>query len=256
MKLVTRIALILAILAGLGSGYCVFRVQKERAGLRDDKRNLTTSLGGTTNLLVRTEGTLKDTTASLNTTSNMLTKIVDELNSTNKILTATVEERDKTKTELTDASTKLQTTTTELTSAKESLKKAEDTIANQLTQIAKIHEMKKEVADMGAENKTLGSKLAAATDNIKRLTAENEDLRRTPVNCRGRVAAVDSRWNFVVLDIGLDKKVRKETQFLIYRENTYVCKAQVISVATNSAVAEVLSDLRNDEPQVGDVAIH
>jgi predicted nucleic acid-binding Zn-ribbon protein len=256
MKLVTRIALILAILAGLGSGYCIYRVQTERAGLRVDKRNLTTSLGSTTNLLVSTEGTLKDTTTTLNTTSNTLVKIVDELSSTNKILATTVEERDKTKTELADANTKLQSTTTELTSAKEAIKKHEETIASQTTQIAKIQEIKKENADMAAENKTLGAKLAAAIENVKRLTTENEDLRRTPVNCRGRVAAVDTRWNFVVLDIGLDQKVRKETQFLIYRENNYVCKAQVISVAANTALAEVLSELRNDDPQIGDVAIH
>jgi len=256
MKMVVRIALILVILACLGSLYCIHTVRIERNGLRIDKINLTESRTVTTNLLLRTEGTLRDTIATLNTTSNTLVKTIEELGATNKTLVATSEERDKLKTDLADATQKLQTTTTELASTKEALKKAEDTVATQAIEIAKIEEIKKQLADANAENKMLGEKLEASNTNVKRLVAENEDLRRTPVNCRGRVAGVDKRWNFLVLDIGQDQKVRKESAFIVYRDSKFICKAQIVAVSANSAVAEILPDMRRGTPRVGDIAIH
>ncbi len=256
MKMVVRIASIVVILLSAGSLYYIHQIRTERNGLRVDKENLTTELNTTTNKLLATEKTLQETTATLNTTSNQLVQTITTLETTKKDLATMTEDRDKQKADLADTQQKLQTATAELATAKESLKKAEDTIASQAAEIAKIDGFKKQIASLEEENKTLGNKLETARADIKRMELEIEDLRKTPVGTRGRVAGVETRWNFLVLDIGQDQKVRKDSQFLVYRDNKYICKATIVSVGPNSAVAEIATDGRRADPRVGDIAIH
>lgn len=251
-----RIASVVVILLSAGSLYYIHQIRTERNGLREERADLSAKLISTKAWLITTQTKLQETLVTLATTSNELVKTVATLDTTKKELTTTIEERDKLKTDLADTAQKLQTANTELATAKETIKKAEDTIAAQVAEIAKIDDFKKKIAALEAENKTLGGKLEIALAEIKRLEAENEELRKTPVNTRGRVAGVEGRWNFIVLDVGQDQKVRKETQFLVYRNNKYICKATIISVAPNSAVAEVSPEGRRGDPRVGDIAIH
>ncbi len=248
--------MIVVILISIGSLCGVYLLRTDRNELRVERTQLTESLITTKAWLVRTETKLQDTLVTLTTTSNTLVKTIAELDATNKVLIATIEEREKLKVDLADTQKKLQDANTELASTKDALKKAEETIVSQTAEIAKIDAYKKQIADLTAENKVFGDKLELALVEIKRLELENEDLRKTPVNCRGRVAGVENRWNFVVLDIGQDQKVRKNSQFLVYRDKTFICKAQIISVNENTAVAEVLPEFRRGDPRIGDVAIH
>jgi len=251
-----RITSIVVILISIGSLYCIRRLRDDRDELRVEKTKIAENLVTAKAQIVRTETKVQDAIAMLPATSNVLVKVVAELEATKKVVAGTTEERDKLKANLADAQHKLPTINTELVATKEALKKAEGTIASQAAQIATIDGFKKQIAALMAENRALGSKIEIILAEIKRLGFENEELRKTPVNCRGQVAGVENRWNFIILDIGQDQKVRKNSQFLVYRNKTFICKAQVISVSENTAVAEVLPEFRHGDPRVGDVAIH
>jgi len=251
-----RIASIVVILISVGSLYCIRLLRQDRDELRVEKIKITESLVSAKAQIVRTETKVQDAIATLPAVSNALVKVVAEFETTKKALAGTTEERDKLKANLADTQQKLPSINTELVAAKEALKKAEGTIASQAAQIATIAGFKKQIAALMAENRALGSKIEVVLAEIKRLEFENDELRKTPINCRGLVAGVENRWNFIILDIGQDQKVRKNSHFLVYRNKTFICKAQVLSVSENTAVAEVLPEFRRGDPRIGDIAIH
>ncbi len=257
MKLLGRIASVVVIVVGLATIYFAHQLKAQRGVLRVEKSNLTTSLTVTTNKLVATEATLRDTTTSLTTATSKLAATAAALDATNKVLVATVEERDKAKADLAPLTQQLQAATTELATAKEALKKAEENVAAvEKAQADKIDDYKKQIEVLTQENKVLGSNLEAARTDIKRLAAENEDLRVTPVNTRGKIAAVEERWDFVVLDVGQNQKVSRNTEFLVYRENEFICKVLTVSVSPNTAVAQILPEFQKGDPRPGDLVIH
>jgi chromosome segregation ATPase len=252
----SRIASIVIILLSIGSLYCVQQLRQGRDELRVENTKLLADIATAKAQIASAEAKLRDGLAVLPTVSNTLAKAVSDLESTKKTLTNTTQEREKLKSDLAEAQRKVPPLSAQLAAAKEALNKAEATIAKQSAEIATIDGFKKRIAALTAENRTFGSKIEVLLAEIKRLELENEDLRITPVNCRGHVAGVENRWNFIILDIGQDQKVRKNAQFLVYREKKFICKAQVITVNENTAVAEVLPEERHGDPRVGDLAIH
>ncbi len=251
-----RIASILVILVSIGSLYCVQMLRQGRDQLRDEKATLTQNVADEKAKVASTETKLKEAVDKLVPVEKALAQSKTDHESTKKVLTTTTQEREKLKTSLAEAQQKLPAINKELVTVKESLKKAEGTITKQAGVIATIAGYKKQIADLTAENKALGSKIEVILAEIKRLEVENGELRTTPINVRGHVAGVENRWNFIILDIGQDQQVRKNTQFLVYRDKTFICKAQVLSVAENTAVAEVLPEFRRSDPRIGDLVIH
>jgi len=253
---ISRFASVVVILLSIGSLWCVHMLRQGRDQLRTEKAQLTGDLAAAKEQTAKTEAKLQEVLAVVPVVSNTLLKTQGKLDNTEKTLKATTAERDKLKASLAEAEKKLEPLAAELASAKEALQKAEETIAKQAAEIATIAGFKERIAALTAENKTLGAKIETLLANVKRLEGENELLRKTPVNTRGRVAAVENRWNFVVLDIGHDKQVRKDDLFLVYRDKQFVCKAQVVSVSENTSVAEVLPEWRHADPRVGDLVVH
>lgn len=252
----SRIASIIIILISAVSLFFVHQLRQGRDALRDEKAKLTDDLQAAVKKQQAAEAKVKEITGVVSVVSNKLVKTAAELDTTKKNLAAVTQEREALKANLAAAENKIPPLQKELAAAKEAIKKAEATIAKQAAQIATIAEFKKQIEALRAENKTLGSRIETLLADIKRLEAENEDLRKTPVNVRGRVAAVDSRWNFLVFDIGQDQKVRKDAQFLVYRDKQFICKAQVISVSQNTSIAQVLPEFQRGEPRIGDFVIH
>ena len=93
-------------------------------------------------------------------------------------------------------------------------------------------------------------------DENQQLKDKVVELSTTPANLHGRVANVQDKWNFLVLDIGQQQQVRKNAQFLIYRDHKPVGNVQVLSVGPTTSVAEILPGTRHETPRVGDVAVH
>jgi chromosome segregation ATPase len=252
----SRIASIVVILLSIGSLYFVQQLRQGRDQLREDKDKLTADIAAAKAQVASAEAKAAEAAAKLPPLEKALADAKTDHEKTKKNLETITQEREKLKTELASLQQKVPTINTELAAAKEAIRKAEETIAKQAAEIATIAGFKKQIAALKTENTTFGSKIEVLLAEIKRLELENDDLRNTPVNCRGLVAGVENRWNFIILDIGQDQKVRKNAQFLVYRNNTFICKAQVLTVNENTVVAEVLPEFRRGDPRVGDLAIH
>jgi regulator of replication initiation timing len=90
---------------------------------------------------------------------------------------------------------------------------------------------------------------------VERLSVyEGEILKvELPTGLRGRVLAVDPKFEFVVLDIGEQDGVLERGEMLVNRSGKLVARVRIMSVQTNRSVANVMLDWKQAEIMEGDV---
>ena len=81
-------------------------------------------------------------------------------------------------------------------------------------------------------------------------------LTTTPVGLRGHVTSVQEKWGFLVLDVGQAQRVQPNAEFLVYRDTKLIGKVQVVSVAANNCIAQIMPEYLRSTPSVGDIIIH
>jgi len=74
-----------------------------------------------------------------------------------------------------------------------------------------------------------------------------------PTGLRGRVLAVDPKFEFVVLDIGEEDGVLERGEMLVNRSGKLVARVRIMSVQTNRSVANVMLDWKQADIMEGDV---
>ena len=119
-----------------------------------------------------------------------------------------------------------------------------------------IDQIRNRLSALDDENRVLSDRLTATRAEKQKLQEEMDSLCESPIGLRGKVALVQDNWNFVVLDLGQQQKVRPNTQFLVYRGGKMIAKVQVTSVGPNTSVAEVLPDYERGTVRTGDSVIH
>ena len=218
--------------------------------------------------------------------------LTTELDSTKQTLATAQEAERKAKKDAKDATTAadqakkaLETTKTELASASEKADQQEKR-ANELaarvdrltqerndaqTELAKwkasgltleqitatIVENKKLVSEnngLKEENKVLGRRLTQTKAELDLLTGTIDKV-PLPPGLKGKIIAVDPKYEFVVLDIGEAQGVLKRGEMLINRSGRLVAKVRILSVEPNRCIANVLPNWKQGEPMEGDVAI-
>lgn len=219
-----------------------------------------------------------------------LNKVVSERNDWQAKFTQADSALTQTRAELETTTQKLKSTETELTSAKSERDKAVAEAQAQRENAAKLTEQIKAVRQELAEAQ---NKLAAwdATgvqpDQIRALQAQIRTLENTkaeltqqlehlgyqyykatnelaiyktsdyappvPPNVTGRVLVVDPKWEFVVLDVGLDQGVVEHSQLLISRQGKLVAKVKVQSVEKDRCIANILPGWKLTDVYEGDL---
>ncbi len=109
---------------------------------------------------------------------------------------------------------------------------------------------------MGEENKVLGEQLVTMHATNEFLQARVEELSTTPVGLRGHVTVVQGKWGFIVMDVGHSQRVQKDSEFLVYRDSKFVAKVQVVSVAANTSIAQIMPEFMKRPPEPGDLVVH
>jgi hypothetical protein len=71
-------------------------------------------------------------------------------------------------------------------------------------------------------------------------------------NLRGKILVVDPKWDFVVLNIGLDQGVKEEGELLVSRDGRLVAKVIVRSLEKNRCIANVMPGWKLGEVIEGD----
>ena len=250
MNKLGKIAPIIVIVASLGSLFFAFKLSSQKKDLKEQN----TTLASGKQQAERERASARN---DLQTTKTALAKTTDDLNAANANLQAAQEKVQKAeglKAQLDDKTKELDRAKTELGSAQETLKKIQEITASD--DFKNVDQVRDRLTAQADENKILGRQLMIMRDENKLLKGQVSELSTTPVNVRGRVAAVQDSWGFVVLDIGRSQHVTTNAQFLVYRDSKMIGKVQVLSVEASTSVAQVLPEYQRGTPRVGDLVIH
>ena len=253
MNKLGKIAPIIVIVACLGSLYLAFTLGGKKKKLEADNAQLTQDLGSTKTQLSQAKAQLQKDAALLAQAKTDLDKANTDLASTREALTNKTAEAEGLQAKNTDLDQQLQAAKTQLGKAEEALNTVKETF--QLTDISDLSKFSEKMKAQAEESKMLGEQLASMRQENIALKKQVEDLTTTPAGVRGRVSLVENNWGFVVLDIGDAQRVRRNSEFLIYRDTKLIGKVQITSVAANTSIAQILPGY-SGAVRAGDLAVH
>lgn len=243
-----RISLIVAIIAGLAvSGLNFLKVkekitiiQQQREDERSAKVQAQTELASTKKDLEKTSADLKTTKATLETTTAERDKAVADLATQTKRASELVAERDKIRKERDDAQADLE-------AYKGTGLKPDQILA-----------MNKQYKDLQAaldasqdEKKLLGQKITRLQTELDRYVNPEKPV-YLPASLVGKVLVTDPKWNFVVLNIGLDQGVKEYGELLVNRNGKLVAKVIIRSAQKDRCIANVIPGWQLGEVMEGD----
>ncbi len=119
-----------------------------------------------------------------------------------------------------------------------------------------------------ADNKKLVAERKALDDEARLRDRQVRDLKKQlaiyqgskevpplPPGLKGKVLAVDPKYEFVVLDIGEKQGVLERGEMLVSRSGKLVAKVRILSVQENHCIANVLADWKQAEIMEGDAVV-
>ena len=109
---------------------------------------------------------------------------------------------------------------------------------------------------MITENRTLDRKrreLQARLDQYER--PEDREI-PLPAGTKGKIVAVDPKYDFVVLDIGANQQLVPGARMLVNRDGRLVAKVQITRVEPNRAIANIMPEWKQDDVLEGDQVVY
>jgi hypothetical protein len=247
-----RICLIIAIVAGLAAGVITFtkvqdiititRTQRNEWHAKDDKEVADHT---------KTKKTLKDTQTTLATTQKTLEATKGELEAARTDVDNLTKEK-------TDLTAKLEKSNAEKDDAEQHLEQWRQVglTPDQIKElIAERNNLQKAKSALIGENKLLAGKVVYWENRWTNFFNANEDALMTD-GLRGKVLAVDPKYNFVVLNIGEDQGAKQRGVMMVDRDGKLLGKVRITSVTKDKSVANILSGWKRGEIMEGDEVLY
>jgi predicted nuclease with TOPRIM domain len=247
-----RISLIVALVAGLAAGGLAFFKVADQAkaviAARDDFHGKwDTELA----LRKKTQGELKKTSAELETTKATL-------ETTRTDLSAATTKANNLEKKSADLETKLTATTAQRDEAQQKLS-AYEFVGLSPDQIKATRELlaatQQERDAFVGENKILTRQIKELKVKINSLVGETEEV-KLPDGLKGKILAVDPRFDFVVLNVGADQGALERGKMLVNRAGKLVGKVQIVTVEKDRCVANIMPAFKNGELMEGDEVLY
>ena len=239
MKKIALIVVIVACVISLGLVWKVGDIKKKQIA---QIAKLTGTLNDTNSKLDKTRTELAATKSERDQVQGKLTDTETKLTAAN----VTIEEKTKNVADLeakvAELDKRASDATAKLAEAAGTLQKIKESLG--IGDVVDVDQLRQKITAEADENKVLGG-----------LLKKCEQLTITPEGLKGKVAAVQDKWGFVVLNIGDADKVHKDAQFLVYRDSQLIGKAQITYVGLNTSIAQMLPEYRRAAPRVGDLVI-
>ncbi len=247
-----RISLIIAILAGLAAGTITFlKVQDIIVSTRKERDDWHTKDTEEIAAHTKTKATLKTTQAKLDTTEKELAQTKTDLeNANNKVA-----ELDKQKTDLI---AKLDKTTGERDEAQQKLEAwrilglQPDEVKAMVAELDKTRKAKEALI---GENKLLVSKVVEWETRWTNFFGDTGQV-ILPTGLRGKILAVDPKYDFVVLDIGEDQGAKVRGEMMIDRDGKLLGKVRIKTVLKDRCIANILPNWTRGDIDEGDEVLY
>jgi len=247
-----RIALIVAILAGLAAGGLNFvkvkeKVTKLQADLKeqtDGRIKAETELASTKKDLAKTKTELTQTKTALESTTAELASAKSNLEKTTADLDTTKKQLEKTADELKDTSQQL------------SAYKATGATPEQILGFNKQYKkLQDTLAASELDNRLLNRKVKNLQNELDFYVKREDAGPEMPAKLTGKVLVADPKWNFVVINLGEDQGVLNHGELLVNRKGALVARVKVTSVQKDRCVANVMPGWQLGEVFEGDQVI-
>lgn len=231
--------------------------------------------------LVQTKDDLASTQGTLESTKNTLTKTEADLTKTKQELAATTTEKESLTTQLSTATQKATTAEAKVAEQTTQLTEKDATIAQNTTDIAakdakikeletgpaggeggtstQVTDLQSQLAEKEALITTLQTNDAASKAQIAdyRKQADDRQKQQMRTGLEGRVLAVNTAWNFVVLSLGDRNGIVNNAEMLVKRGTQLIGKVKITSVEPSSSIADIVSNSSgNVTIQPGDNVIY
>jgi vacuolar-type H+-ATPase subunit I/STV1 len=246
-----RISLIVAIVAGVGAlAITQLKVAKTLDELRTDLQTTKDSLTASQQSEQRAKRESREATAAAD-------KAKKELDTARIDLATASEKAVQQEKRANDLEATLNRTTQERNDAQAELarwKAFEMTIEQIRATIAENKKLVQERNAVFGENKILDRNLKAAQSELAILKGEVMKV-PLPPSLKGKVIAVDPKYEFVVLDVGKDDGVLARGEMLVNRSGRLVAKVRILTAEANRSIANVLPEWKQAEIMEGDVVI-
>ncbi len=248
-----RISLIVAILAGLGALLVshlqvgpkiedlkttlqntqteLKTTQDERTKARKEAKTAKETLANTAKELADTQATLKETAAKATTQEARANRSETDLR--------------KTRTDLTEAERSL--------AAWKALGRGVDQIASDLQALANATAANEALNE---EKRVMIRKINNLQQRLAQYESDKDVPPDLPPGLKGKVVAVDPKWDFVILNIGSNQGLVPRGELLVDRGGKLVAKVRVTSVEANQSIANVMPEWRQAEVLAGDEVLH
>ena len=246
-----RICLILTIVAGLATAYFGFvPTQKIITDTRAERDDFHTKLTVETTLYNKTEKELKTTKETLVATTAKLTETQGQLDAAN----TKNADLEKQTTDLTEKLTKMtaRADTDEQTLEKWRGLPAPEQIKSIISDLAQTKKARDAVV---AENKLLVASRKDLQRQLDNLIGSDVTV-ALPEGLKGKVLAVDPKYDFVVLDIGDDQGVKERGEMMVNRQGKLIGKVRINTVQKDRCVATVIPSWKRGEIMEGDQVIY
>jgi hypothetical protein len=243
-----RISLIIAILAGLGAGVVSYlEVSDKIPALTKQRDDEHTAKVATMNDLAKNKTELKKTVAELTQTKQDL---ADTQSDRDKQM-ARADASDKRAGDLNDKLTKV---SQERDDAQNSLAayKATDLTPDQVYNLNKqLKDARNEVEVVNGEKAVLFHTISRLTNELNKYIGPSQYVLLRP-DLHGKIAVVDPKWDFVVLDVGEDQGVISQGEMLVSRQGKLVAKVIIRSVQKDRSIANLVPGWKLGEIIEGD----
>jgi len=247
-----RISLIVAILASIGSLLVShLQVSKKITGLETD-------LSTTQAQLQQTSQDLMDAQAELQSTKELAAETQKSLDQTTQRLADVTTRKDQQEQRANRAEADLNKTRTQLTAAQRDLAawKALDIPVDEVRdRLALLIKANRALVALQGENGLMLNKITQLKNRL--MVYEGDVL--PPVEMpglKGKVVAVNPKWDFVVLDVGGKQGALPRGEMLVSRDGKLVGKIRITRVEDNRSIANVLPAWKQADVQVGDLAMY
>lgn len=107
-----------------------------------------------------------------------------------------------------------------------------------------------------AENQILLRKITQLEFDLSRYVGPREQEVELPVGLKGRVLAVDPKYDFVVLNIGGNQGVLANGKMLVNREGKLIAKVRITKVEADRSIANILPEWKQADVSEGDQVLY
>ncbi|MHB1307841.1 MAG: hypothetical protein ACYC23_12250 [Limisphaerales bacterium] len=124
------------------------------------------------------------------------------------------------------------------------------------SRLAELTQANEALTVLNEEKKVMARRIAYLDDRLQNYEGGDQPPPDLPPGLKGKVVAVDAKWDFVVLDIGGNHGLVPRGELLVSREGKLVAKLRVTAVEADQSIANVLPGWKQAEIIEGDVVMH